>query len=188
MTTISQFVIDPPWPKRKGGLRTVRPNQGRNLDYPTMGVPEIFALLDSEIFTQASTPHNVFLWNIDQFLIKGEQEMTTRGYRRHARFVWDKDNGVAPCFTVRYTHEYLVWYYKPNLLPVTLGMRGKATTIIQEKAREHSRKPDLAYRMIQQFYPDASRMDVFSREPREGWLQWGNECKKFTNVLTEENK
>ena len=176
---VDTFVIDPPWPKKKGGKRAARPNQSRDLDYPTMSVPEIFNLLDEMVLSLASPTHNVFLWEIDQFIHTGEQAMFDRGYNLHARFVWDKGNGVAPAFTVRYAHEYLVWFYKPKLLPIDTAYRGKFTTVIRAPQREHSRKPDAAYEMVKHLYPSAVLMDVFSREKRTGWLQFGNQTDHF---------
>ena len=43
--------------------------------------------------------------NIDDYLIELEKRMSERGYKRHARLIWDKKNGVALSFTVRYSHE-----------------------------------------------------------------------------------
>lgn len=179
MTGIQNLVIDPPWPKKKGGLRKVTPNQTRELPYQTMPVRDIFSLLDAEVFPKAADQHNVWLWTVDEFLLPAECEMEMRGYKRHARIVWDKGNGVAPAFTVRYTHEYLLWYYKPKLLPIALHERGKLGTVIRAPSREHSRKPDEAYDMVARLYPESSRMDVFSRERRPGWLQWGNQTEFF---------
>ena len=70
MEKIRVFVIDPAWRQRKGGLRKSRGNQGRELDYVTMEVPEIFGLLDREIFPLAEDDHCVFMWTIDRFLLK----------------------------------------------------------------------------------------------------------------------
>ena len=171
------FLIDPPWPKKKGGIRKVNPNQGRHLDYSTMSVSAIFDLLDNDIFPTCQ--HTVFLWCIDQFLIDAEHEMMRRGYRRHARLIWNKLNGVAPGFSVRYTHEYLIWYYKPKFMQVHKSQRGKFPTVFEEKSRQHSRKPDFAYQMIESMFPDEQKMDVFSREHRPGWGQYGNEPSYF---------
>lgn len=42
MKQYSVFVIDPPWPKKKGGLRKSRPNQGKNLDYAYNMIESLF--------------------------------------------------------------------------------------------------------------------------------------------------
>lgn len=176
---IDIFVIDPPYPKRKGGLRKVRPHQGRELAYKTLTIHEIAEILDDDIFPLAAEYHSIFLWTIDEYLVDMDDWMREREYKRHARFIWDKQNGVAPAFTIRYTHEYLIWFYKGKLQPIEKNMRGKVTTVFREKAREHSRKPDIAYQMIDGFYPNLVKMDVFSREKREGWLQYGDEVDYF---------
>jgi N6-adenosine-specific RNA methylase IME4 len=177
------FVIDPPWPKSKGGIRKVAPNQGRDLDYETLDISSIFDLLDKSILPLATDPHTVFLWGVDEFLHDGELGMEARGYKRHARLIWDKGNGVAPAFSVRYLHEYITWFYKPTFMKVSEASRGKLLTVFRGLAREHSRKPDSIYRMIDFWYPGCVKMDVFSREKRKGWRQWGNETNHFSKDL-----
>lgn len=174
-------MIDPPWPKKKGGIRKVRPNQGKDLDYKTMRAQDIFSLLYDEIMpTFAEDRNTVFLWTIDEYLCYCEEMMhVLGGYKRHARLIWDKGNGVAPCFSVRYSHEYLLWFYRPTFQPVDKSVRGKFTTVFREPAREHSRKPDQAYNMITFMFPTAKKIDIFSREKREGWDQWGNQINHF---------
>lgn len=175
-------MLDPPWPKRKGNVRKVRPNQGRALDYPTMPVPDIFALLDASIFPLAAPAHVVFLWTIDEFLTEADTYMEQRRYRRHARIVWDKGNGPAPAFTLRYSHEYMVWYYRSPMPKIASDKRGVYRSVLQAPGRQHSRKPDEAYVMVEALYPNTKRIDVFSREKRAGWDQWGNQTDYFTEV------
>ena len=129
---------DPAWPQTKGNLRSCRPNQGRSLDYPTCSLEEIKEI-HKEAFKHADDKHNVFMWTIDKYLIETETFMKELGYMPHARIIWDKGNGVAPAFTVRYSHEYLIWFYKKGhiLLP-SKETRGKYTTVIQEPATCHS--------------------------------------------------
>ena len=136
-------------------------------------------LLDKEIFVHAGNPHCVFMWTIEQYLLECEGYMKERNYKRHCRFIWDKTNGVAPAFTVRFSHEYLIWYYKPHLLPVAKETRGNLRTVFTQKAREHSRKPDFAYEMIERLYPELRKIDVFSREKRDLWEQFGDEPNYF---------
>ncbi|MGM0408894.1 MAG: MT-A70 family methyltransferase, partial [Bacteroidota bacterium] len=171
-----------PWNKRKGGVRKVRSFQGRNLDYQTMETDTIFKLLDDQIFTLANEQHLVFMWTIDQFLLDCEYQMEKRGYKRHARLIWNKLNGVAPAFSIRYAHEYLIWYYKPKFLKIANDFRGKYLTVFEEKAREHSRKPDIAYDIINNFYPNYRKIDVFSREKRIGYDQFGDQIDLFNRA------
>ena len=180
---IDVFMIDPPWPISMRGSRRVRPNQAKKLSYSTLSIGEIFESLDNLIFPLAHVQnHTVFLWTVDKFLLSAEEAMSLRGYKRHVRLIWSKLEGAAPAFSVRFCHEYLLWYYKPKFMPVAKDARGVYSTVIQESSREHSRKPDAAYDMVKALYPDATRLDVFSREYRDGWLCWGNEEGKFNSV------
>jgi N6-adenosine-specific RNA methylase IME4 len=180
MKLYSVFCIDPPWPKKKGGLRATRPNQGRPLDYKTMGIDSIFALLEKDIFVLSEKQSTVFLWCVDQFLRDAETEMLSRGFRMHARLVWDKGNGVAPAFSLRYSHEYVGWWYKPTFMPVAIESRGIHRSVFSETPREHSRKPDVFYDIVSSWFPSANKLDVFSRQKRNGWDQYGDECEKFS--------
>lgn len=173
------MVIDPPWQQQKGGKRKVRPRQGKSFNYPTMPLENIFSLLDTEIFALADKMHCVFVWVIEKYLEVCNSQMQLRGYKRHCTMIWNKVNGIAPAFTVRLSHEYLVWYYKPKLLPVAKNFRGVFTTVFTEKSREHSRKPDYSYYMLDCLYPDLKKIDVFSREKRNGWDQYGDEIKYY---------
>lgn len=182
--TYSVFMIDPPWPKRKGGVRAARPKQGRQLDYATMSVQDIFEQLDKEIFPLANEQHVVFMWTVDQFLHEAEEEMLARGYRMHARLIWNKQNGVAPAFSVRYAHEYMLWFYKPKFTPVSKDSRGKFLTVFEEPSREHSRKPDVAYAMVDAWFPEqAQKLDVYSRETRDGWDAFGDQVNHFDRQI-----
>jgi N6-adenosine-specific RNA methylase IME4 len=173
---------DPPWQQQKGNSRKCRPNQGKCLDYPTLPLDEI-AQIHSNFFAQAAQNHNVFLWTIDKFLFDAEQMMQNAGYTVHARIVWDKCNGIAPAFTIRFAHEYLLWCYpKGKMLKPCAETRGKYTTVIREPATVHSRKPEAAYQMIEDMFPCANKIELFAREERAGWDNFGNEiCNGATN-------
>lgn len=169
---------DPPWPQKKGNIRKCRPNQRKNLDYQTLDLDGCFRL-QNPFFEQASERHNVFMWAIDKFLHEAEAEMAKRGYKLHARFIWDKGNGVAPAFTVRFSHEYLLWFYKPGkMLMPREECRGKYATVLREPSTYHSHKPVCAYEMLEDMFPDATKIELFARNARSGWSSWGNEIPK----------
>lgn len=167
---------DPPWQQKKGNMRKCRPNQRRDLDYQTMNIEDIQVLHKKILTNNTSEKHNVFMWTIDKFLPQTEQMMKDLGYELHARFVWDKENGVAPAFTVRFAHEYLLWFYKKGkiLMPVK-EMQGKYTTILREQSTKHSKKPLCAYEMIENMFPNSKKIELFARSERNGWDCWGNE-------------
>lgn len=50
---------------------------------------------------------------------------------------------------------------------------------IEATAREHSRKPDEAFRACEDLMPEARRIELFSRTDRPGWAVWGDEAGKF---------
>ena len=163
------LLADPPWKQTKGGLRKARPNQEKKLDYPTLELKDIKDIIKSQ------DSQVLFLWTIDKFLFEAQEIAESLGYKLHARIIWDKENGVAPAFTIRYSHEYLLWFYKSPMEKIDIGMRGKATTILREKATKHSKKPICSYELIEALYPNCKRLELFARDKREGWDVWGNE-------------
>ena len=177
--TVKKYDIiytDPPWKQSKGNLRKCRPKQGRDFDYSTCELAEIEKIHSVALKKISSQKHNVFMWTIDKYLHEAEKMMDRLGYTLHARMIWDKGNGVAPAFTVRFSHEYLLWFYKKNqLLMPCKDVRGKFTTVLREKATKHSRKPLCAYQMIENLFPDSSKIELFARQQVAGWDCWGNE-------------
>lgn len=124
----------------------------------------------------ADDRHNVFLWAIDKYLQETEQMMGELGYTLHARLIWDKENGIAPAFTIRFAHEYLLWFYrKGQMLMPCEEMRGKYTTVLREHSTKHSKKPICAYEMLENMFPDSARLEMFARNERPDWDCWGNE-------------
>jgi N6-adenosine-specific RNA methylase IME4 len=116
------------------------------------------------------------MWTIDKYLHDTEIMMSELGYSLHARFIWDKQNGVAPAFTVRFSHEYLLWFYKKgNILMPCEEQRGKYTTVFTELSSKHSKKPLCSYEMIESMFPKTSKLELFARECRDGWNCIGNE-------------
>jgi len=159
---------DPPWQQNKGGLRKCRPNQKRELDYTTLSLEEIKNIIkkyDANI---------LFMWTIDKYLFNAEKIAKDLGYNLHARIIWDKTNGIAPAFTIRFCHEYLLWFYK-KFIPIDKKQRGRWKSVITEKSTKHSVKPNIVYNMIESFYPDAKKIELFARERYDGWDCFGNE-------------
>ena len=98
---------------RQGRKKAARPNStGTTVPYETMDVPGIMELHRYVTNELMNEKHNVFMWTIDKYLPQTEEIMSLLGYKLHARLIWDKGNGPAPAYTVRFAHEYLLWFYK----------------------------------------------------------------------------
>lgn len=173
---------DPPWSQAKGNIRACRPNQTKSLDYDTLSLDEIIDI-HKQAFLLCENKHNIFIWTIDKFLIDTENFMKELGYTLHARFIWDKGNGIAPAFTVRFSHEYLLWFYKKgNMLMPSKETRGKYTTVIRENSTIHSHKPEVVYRMLDDMFPDVNKLELFARNEKKGWDCFGNQTNMFKEV------
>jgi N6-adenosine-specific RNA methylase IME4 len=116
------------------------------------------------------------MWTIDKYLPEAERIMEMLGYKLHARIIWDKVNGPSPAYTLRFSHEYLLWFFKKgNIVLPDKSQRGAFTTVLRESSRKHSQKPEAAYQMLEALFPEAKKLELFARTERDGWDQWGNE-------------
>lgn len=166
---------DPPWKQSKGGKKSVRENSsGKPLDYPVCSLDEIKEHLS--LATAASGDNSIlFLWTIDKYLFEAQEIAESLGYKLHARMIWDKVTGIPAAFTVRYGHEYLLYMYKGKLTPVAKEERGKIHTVFREKVTKHSKKPEIAYEIIERLYPNLRKLEMYARNTRPGWDCFGNE-------------
>lgn len=176
------ILADPPWRQTRGGRKAVRPNSsGGDLSYSTLTLDEIEVILNRFSLMGADN-HVFFLWTIDKYLCDAEAMMEDMGYKRHARFVWNKVTGIPAAFTVRYGHEYMTWFYKGKLMPIDFAMRGKIHTVFTEQVTKHSKKPETSYKIIESFYPNAKKLELFARGKRENWDVWGAEAENPIKV------
>lgn len=181
-TEYGVIYTDPPWNQTKGNARKCRPNQTKELDYPVLSMDEI-KNIHQKVFSQIEGRHNVFMWTIDKYLHETECMMKTLGYQLHARMIWDKENGIAPAFTVRFSHEYLLWFYKKgNMLMPLKDKRGKYTTVFREQSTKHSKKPICVYQMLDELFPDSKKLELFARNEYKDWDCWGNQTGLYGKI------
>lgn len=165
------LVIDPPWPMQKI-LRDVAPNQDV-FDYPTMTIDAISELPVAEKTTDDA---HVFLWTTQKFLPHAFGIFHDWQLRYIFTMVWHKAGGFQPFGLPQYNCEFVLYGRRGSLA----FLDTKAFPCCFEgKRREHSRKPDEFYDIIRRVTPEL-RLDMFSREKREGFEQHGNETDKFS--------
>ena len=167
---------DPPWRQSKGGKKAARPNSsGEKLDYQVISLEEIEQHLKDIISKYADEQSVLFLWTIDKYLFEAQAIAERLGYKLHARMIWNKVTGIPAAFTIRYGHEYMLYMYRGNLIPVALQERGKIHSVFTEQVKKHSQKPEIAYEIIERLYPNYNKVELYARNKRIGWDVWGNE-------------
>jgi N6-adenosine-specific RNA methylase IME4 len=172
------IVCDPPWPMKKI-VRKVSPNQV-GFDYATMSEKE---LMDYPLVSEkAADEAHLWLWTTQKFLPRSLKLVGIWGFDYYSCFIWRKNGGFQPFGCPQFNHE-----------PIILARRGRPAflsdafakavedgyTLFCAKRREHSRKPDEFYDIVRRACP-GPRLDMFSREPREGFEQHGNELNHFS--------
>lgn len=159
------IVIDPPWPYGTNydpsGRRAANP-------YPEMSLDEIAA-----IDIPAADDCVMWLWTTHKFLRHSFALLDGWGFRDVAVLTWVKDR-IGLGSWLRSQSEFCIMAVKGS--PV-VNLTNQST-VISGPLREHSRKPDEFYEMVDALCVGA-KIDYFSRESREGWFQYGNDVTKF---------
>jgi len=163
--------VDPPWPY-EGESKNITSfdSIGRRVanPYPEMSIEQIknieLPLMDNAV---------VLLWTTHKFLPDAFEILKEWKLDYKATLVWNKEKiGMGAWF--RMQCEFCL-----------VGIKGKPywentiyRDIIVESRREHSRKPDCFFEMIEKITM-GNRLEYFSREKREGWKVFGNDINKF---------
>ena len=163
------IVIDPPW-KTEKIQREVRPNQ-IEMDYLMMDIEEIKNFPISDLFDKKGC--HIYLWTTHKHVPDALDVFKSWGVKYQCLLTWIKNIGFTP-FSWMYSTELVLFGRVGNLPLLKNGLRIDFTG----KVREHSRKPDEFYDLVNQASPEP-RIDIFSREKREGFEQYGNEVNKF---------
>lgn len=168
------ILADPPWrfANRTGKMA---PEHQRLSRYSTMSTQEIMDLPVGEL---ALAQSHLYLWVPNALIAEGLDVMKAWGFTYKTNMVWyktRKDGGPDG--------RGVGFYFRNVTELILFGIRGKIRTfppgrrqvnIITSQKREHSRKPDELYEIIEECSPDPF-LELFARYRREGWTQWGNE-------------
>ena len=154
-----------------------------------MDLEEIKALPINEL---AEDRAHLYLWVPNALLAEGLEVMKAWGFTYKGNIVWYKTridggpDGRGVGFYFRNVTELLLF-----------GVRGKGmrtlkpgrtqVNIIATRKREHSRKPDEQYKIIESCSPGPF-VELFARAKRDGWDQWGNELESYPETLLDRIK
>jgi N6-adenosine-specific RNA methylase IME4 len=162
------IVVDPPWhydrQPKAAGLRG-------EVDYATLSIEELKAI------TLPAAPNCVlWLWTTNAFMREAYELLEAWQFTPKTILTWDKVNiGLGEWLRNVTEHCLLAVRGRPV---ITLTNQ---STLIREKRRQHSRKPEAFYRLVEQVCP-GRKYEHFSRTPRSGWVGHGLEQEKFASV------
>ena len=174
------LVVDPPWDQSKTGKRSVRPNQGTDLDYPTMTWVEMAALPVNE---WAADEAFLWLWATNSrsrssgkpILMQAFELMEHWGFRYYTALTWDKATGPCPFGPYQITTEHCLFGYRGKAQFPKASL-GKMKTAFTAPASRHSEKPTILYDNVSRYFP-GPRLDVFARRRHPGFEPWGDQIE-----------
>lgn len=174
-------LVDPPW-RFMNRTGKVAPEHSRLRRYSTLTTEEIASIPIREIVAEKS---HLYLWCPNALLPDGLQVMQAWGFTYKTNLVWYKvrkdggPDGRGVGFYFRNVTENLLFGVRGKLRTLQPGRR--QVNIVISRKREHSRKPDETYKIIERCSP-APFLELFAREKTSGWTQWGDEIESYAHT------
>jgi N6-adenosine-specific RNA methylase IME4 len=166
------LLVDPPWAYQTA-TRSKKLTGYANYEYQTLDTPSLAALPVADV---CATNAVMVLWSTWPFLPDALELLQAWGFEYKTALPWVKVEDVTPT-TFKPTYGVGYWF-RGCTEPILIGLRGKGSYrtpwvgLLSESAR-HSRKPESIYELAESF--GSPRLEMFSRERREGWVSLGNE-------------
>lgn len=170
------ILADPPW-RFQNSTGKVAPEHRRLSRYGTLSLDDIKGLPVAE--TAAPVAH-LYLWVPNALLAEGLAVMQAWGFTYKSNIVWHKvrkdggSDGRGVGFYFRNVTE-LVLFGVRGKNARTLSPGRKQVNYINSRKREHSRKPDELYPIIEACSP-GPYLELFARGSRPKWQAWGNQA------------
>lgn len=174
------ILADPPWQfQNKTGK--VAPEHKRLNRYGTMTLDTICDLPVADI---CGEPAHLYLWVPNALLPEGLRVLAAWGFHYKSNIIWHKirkdggPDGRGVGFYFRNTTEIILFGVRGKNAR-TLAPGRRQVNIIKSMKREHSRKPDEQYDLIEACSPGPF-FELFGRGGRDGWVTWGNQAEDYT--------
>jgi N6-adenosine-specific RNA methylase IME4 len=176
------IVADPPW-RFRNRTGKVAPEHRRLARYGTLTLEEIAALPVAGVAAERS---HLYLWVPNALLAEGLAVMAAWGYTYKSNLVWHKvrgdggSDGRGVGFYFRNVTELVLFGARGGLR--TLAPARRQVNLFQSRKREHSRKPDELYPIVEACSP-GPYLELFARHARDGWTAWGDEAATGVEAL-----
>ena len=147
-------------------------------------------ILDLPVAELSLPQSHLYLWVPNALLAEGLEVMKRWGFTYKTNLVWYKvrkdggPDGRGVGFYFRNVTELVLFGTRGSLRTLPPGRR--QVNIIATRKREHSRKPDEQYDLIEQCSP-GPYLELFARHARAGWSQWGNEIAAMADEFDPES-
>jgi len=114
----------------------------------------------------------LLMWVTAPKLSEGINILESWGFDYRTCAVWDKEK-IGMGYWFRGEHELLLVGVKGKVSPPEPADR--VSSMFRETRTQHSKKPDCVYEWIESAFPEHVKLEMYCRNPREGWQVWGNE-------------
>lgn len=174
----STILADPPW-RFLNRTGKIAPEHKRLNRYSTLSTTEICALPVSNL---AKTTAHLYLWVPNALLPEGLEVMRSWGFNYKGNIVWHKirkdggSDGRGVGFYFRNVTEILLFGVRGTGAR-TLAPARSQVNLIASRKREHSRKPDEQYALIEDCSP-GPYLELFARGTRAKWSYWGDQANE----------
>jgi N6-adenosine-specific RNA methylase IME4 len=168
-------LADPPW-RFSNRTGKVAPEHRRLSRYDTLDTDEIAALDVGAVMAQQS---HCYLWVPNALLADGLRVLEAWGFTYKSNMVWHKirkdggSDGRGVGFYFRNVTELVLFGVRGRLRTLPPGRR--QVNLLATRKREHSRKPDELYDIVEACSP-GPYLELFARYDRQGWAAWGDEA------------
>lgn len=154
---------DPPWRYEYASTES----RAIENQYPTMSIDDI-----CDLNVPAADDAILFMWTTAPKLEEGLRVLNDWGFIYRSCAIWDKQKmGMGYYFRIQ--HEILLIGTKGNIPAPEPSVRPRSVFSISYDG--HSAKPHEVAEMIEAMYPELPKLEMFCRQPRDGWSVWGNQ-------------
>ncbi|KAA3642792.1 MAG: S-adenosylmethionine-binding protein [Chloroflexi bacterium] len=172
------ILADPPW-RFNNSSGKIAPEHKRLRRYPTLTLDEIKSIPVSEVAAEQS---HLYLWVPNALIAEGLEVMKSWGFTYKTNLIWYKirkdggPDGRGVGFYFRNVTEIVLFGIKGKLRTLQPGR--SQVNIIPSRKREHSRKPDELYEIIESCSL-GPYLELFARGTKDNWTTWGNQADEY---------
>ena len=170
----STILADPPW-RFANRTGKVAPEHRRLDRYSTL---DLDSICEVDVVSVAAKNAHLYLWVPNALILEGFEVMKRWGFTYKTNIVWHKirkdggPDGRGVGFYFRNVTELILFGTRGSLRTAAPGRR--QVNFLATRKREHSRKPDEIYPIIESC-SYGPYIELFARHSRPGWESWGNE-------------